>query len=56
MVQFILKAFSQDEEVQTIHLPIIFAAIMDLVDVITPHNPINQHDSYFTVAGPDRCG
>lgn len=33
MVQFILKAFSQDEEVQTIHLPIIFAAIMDLVDL-----------------------
>lgn len=33
MVQFILKTFAQDEEIQTIHLPIIFAAILDIVDV-----------------------
>jgi len=33
MVQFVLEAFSQDEEIQTIHLPIIFAAIMDLLDL-----------------------
>ncbi|KAK0466281.1 Dopey, N-terminal-domain-containing protein [Desarmillaria tabescens] len=31
MVQFILKTFSQDEEIQTIHLPVIFAAIVDLL-------------------------
>lgn len=33
MVQFILKNFAQDEEIQTIHLPIIFGAILDIVDV-----------------------
>ncbi|KAG6841563.1 hypothetical protein C0991_009598 [Blastosporella zonata] len=33
MVQFILKTFAQDEEIQTIHLPIIFAAILDLIDL-----------------------
>jgi len=33
MVLFILKTFSQDEEIQTIHLPIVFSAIMDIVDV-----------------------
>ncbi|KAK0199079.1 Dopey, N-terminal-domain-containing protein [Armillaria mellea] len=31
MVQFILRTFSQDEEIQTIHLPVIFAAIVDLL-------------------------
>jgi len=33
MVLFILKNFSQDEEIQTIHLPIMFTAIVDLLDV-----------------------
>lgn len=33
MIQFILKNFAQDEEIQTIHLPIIFGAILDIVDV-----------------------
>ncbi|KAG5652198.1 hypothetical protein H0H81_005933 [Sphagnurus paluster] len=33
MVQFILKNFSQDDEIQTIHLPIILVAILDLVDL-----------------------
>ncbi|KAJ7070662.1 Dopey, N-terminal-domain-containing protein [Mycena amicta] len=33
MVLFILRTFSQDEEVQTIHLPIIFASLADLVDI-----------------------
>ncbi|GLB43530.1 putative dopey, N-terminal [Lyophyllum shimeji] len=33
MVLFILKAFAQDDEIQTIHLPIIFAAILDIIDI-----------------------
>ncbi|KAG5733413.1 Protein dopey, partial [Termitomyces sp. T112] len=33
MIQFLLKTFSQDDEIQTIHLPIIFAAILDLIDI-----------------------
>ncbi|KAG6874376.1 hypothetical protein C0995_015112 [Termitomyces sp. Mi166 len=33
MVRFLLKTFAQDDEIQTIHLPIIFAAILDLIDV-----------------------
>ncbi|KAG6817586.1 hypothetical protein H0H87_006963 [Tephrocybe sp. NHM501043] len=33
MVQFVLKTFAQDDEIQTIHLPIIFAAILDLIDL-----------------------
>ncbi|KAG6813245.1 hypothetical protein H0H92_012882 [Tricholoma furcatifolium] len=32
LVQFVLKTFAQDEEIQTIHLPIIFAAVLDLID------------------------
>ncbi|KAF9566957.1 hypothetical protein CPC08DRAFT_758587 [Agrocybe pediades] len=31
LVDFILKSFSQDEEIQTIQLPITFAAILDLI-------------------------
>ncbi|KAK7025465.1 hypothetical protein VNI00_015993 [Paramarasmius palmivorus] len=31
MVLFVLKTFSQDEEIQTIHLPLIFTAVLDLV-------------------------
>ncbi|KAG6877602.1 hypothetical protein C0993_005728 [Termitomyces sp. T159_Od127] len=33
MAQFLLKTFSQDDEIQTIHFPIIFAAVLDLIDV-----------------------
>lgn len=33
MASFILKAFAQDEEIQTIHLPIVFVAILDILDV-----------------------
>lgn len=33
MVLFMLKTFTQDEEVQTIHLPLIFSAIVDLLEV-----------------------
>ena len=33
MVQFILSTFSQDEEMVTIHLPVIYAGIVDLVNV-----------------------
>ncbi|KAJ7755024.1 Dopey, N-terminal-domain-containing protein [Mycena maculata] len=33
MVLFILSTFVQEEEIQTIHLPIIFASIADLLDI-----------------------
>ncbi|KAJ7269339.1 Dopey, N-terminal-domain-containing protein [Mycena haematopus] len=33
MVLFILRTFPQEEEIQTIHLPIIFASITDLLDI-----------------------
>lgn len=33
MVSFILETFSQDEEIQTIHLPIAFSAIVDVLNV-----------------------
>ncbi|KAJ7750196.1 Dopey, N-terminal-domain-containing protein [Mycena metata] len=33
MVLFILRTFVQEEEIQTIHLPIIFASITDLLDI-----------------------
>ncbi|KAF5384809.1 hypothetical protein D9615_001099 [Tricholomella constricta] len=33
MVEFILKTFAQDDEIQTIHLPIIFAGILDIIDL-----------------------
>ncbi|KAJ7610904.1 Dopey, N-terminal-domain-containing protein [Roridomyces roridus] len=33
MVLFILRNFVQDEEIQTIHLPIIFASLADLLDI-----------------------
>ncbi|KAJ6520217.1 Dopey, N-terminal-domain-containing protein [Mycena sanguinolenta] len=33
MVLFILRTFPQDEEIRTIHLPIIFASITDLLDI-----------------------
>ncbi|KAF9056037.1 Dopey, N-terminal-domain-containing protein [Panaeolus papilionaceus] len=31
LVRFILKSFTHDEEMQTIHFPVIFAAILDIV-------------------------
>ena len=30
---FVLRTFAQDEEIQTIHLPIVFTAILDIVNV-----------------------
>ncbi|KAG5643542.1 hypothetical protein DXG03_000683 [Asterophora parasitica] len=33
MVLFILKNFAQDDEIQTIHLPIIFAGILDIINL-----------------------
>ncbi|KAF5380337.1 hypothetical protein D9757_007927 [Collybiopsis confluens] len=39
MVLFILKTFSQDEEIQTIHLPIIFAALVDMLDIRLKQDP-----------------
>ncbi|KAJ7103154.1 Dopey, N-terminal-domain-containing protein, partial [Mycena belliarum] len=33
MVLFILRTFTQEEEIQTIHLPIIFASLTDVLDV-----------------------
>jgi hypothetical protein len=36
MAVFILKTFSvQDEEIQTIHLPVVFSAIVEALDVST---------------------
>lgn len=34
MILFILNTFSQDEEIQTIHFPLIFAAVVDLLEVL----------------------
>ena len=31
MVSFVLTTFAQDEEIQTIHMPLIFTAILDLL-------------------------
>ncbi|THV06503.1 hypothetical protein K435DRAFT_960479 [Dendrothele bispora CBS 962.96] len=41
MVLFILKTFSQDEEIQIIHLPLIFTAIVDLLDFQVQKNNAN---------------
>ncbi|KAG6911306.1 hypothetical protein DXG01_002145 [Tephrocybe rancida] len=45
MVHFILKTFAQDDEIQTIHLPIIFAAILDLIDVQVQDNALRASTS-----------
>ncbi|KAF8640453.1 hypothetical protein AX17_000117 [Amanita inopinata Kibby_2008] len=39
MVLFVLKSFSQDEEIVTIHLPILYSAIVDFVDLQLCRNP-----------------
>ncbi|KAE9401014.1 hypothetical protein BT96DRAFT_956680 [Gymnopus androsaceus JB14] len=39
MVFFMLKTFTQDEEVQTIHLPLIFSAIVDLLEIQVAQDP-----------------
>ncbi|KIL71408.1 hypothetical protein M378DRAFT_188883 [Amanita muscaria Koide BX008] len=39
MILFILKTFSQDEEMVTIHLPVLYAGIADLVDAQIRQNP-----------------
>jgi len=31
--KFILQTFTQDDEIQTIHLPIVFSALFELVEV-----------------------
>ncbi|KAF8167553.1 Dopey, N-terminal-domain-containing protein [Crassisporium funariophilum] len=41
IVHFILESFSHDEEVQTIHLPVIFAALVDLLDHQVEIDPMN---------------
>jgi hypothetical protein len=33
MMAFILNSFAQDEEITTLHLPIAYAGIVDVVDV-----------------------
>lgn len=33
MMSFILNSFAQDEEITTLHLPITYAGIVDVVDV-----------------------
>jgi hypothetical protein len=44
MVLFILRTFPQEEEIQTIHLPVIFASIADLLDVRRPLFAPNEFD------------
>ncbi|KAJ8084790.1 hypothetical protein PM082_003567 [Marasmius tenuissimus] len=39
MVSFVLTTFAQDEEIQTIHLPLIFTAILDLL-LLRPQTPL----------------
>ncbi|RDB28675.1 Protein dopey [Hypsizygus marmoreus] len=39
MVLFILTTFAQDQEIQTIHLPIVFAAILDIIDLQIKNDP-----------------
>ncbi|KAJ3809392.1 Dopey, N-terminal-domain-containing protein [Lentinula aff. lateritia] len=39
MILFILNTFSQDEEVQTIHFPLIFAAVVDLLEIQVERDP-----------------
>ncbi|KAJ7204429.1 Dopey, N-terminal-domain-containing protein [Mycena pura] len=38
MALFILRTFPQEEEIQTIHLPIIFTSLTDLLDIETQRN------------------
>ncbi|KAJ3774387.1 Dopey, N-terminal-domain-containing protein [Lentinula raphanica] len=49
MMLFILKTFSQDEEVQTIHFPLIFAALVDLLQILVEQEP-SKASSPFTRA------
>ncbi|KAF9067320.1 Dopey, N-terminal-domain-containing protein [Rhodocollybia butyracea] len=39
MVLFILRTFSQDEEAQTVHFPLMFSAVMDLLDIQLKQDP-----------------
>ncbi|KAJ4470942.1 Dopey, N-terminal-domain-containing protein [Lentinula aciculospora] len=39
MMLFILKTFLQDEEVQTIHFPLIFSAVVDLLQIQVEQDP-----------------
>ncbi|KAF9486392.1 hypothetical protein BDN70DRAFT_822033, partial [Pholiota conissans] len=39
LAHFILQTFSHDEEIQTIHLPIMFGAIVDLTNACVESNP-----------------
>ncbi|KAJ3516253.1 hypothetical protein NLJ89_g1234 [Agrocybe chaxingu] len=47
LIRFILKSFSQDEEVQTIHLPVVFSAIIDLMAVEIQTNPSKASSDRF---------
>lgn len=40
LTRFILNTFSHDEEIQTIHLPVIFAGVVDLLYVCSEHTPL----------------
>jgi len=40
MALFILKSFTQDEEIQSIHLPIVFTALVDLLSVSKSENAL----------------
>ncbi|KAK2464744.1 hypothetical protein APHAL10511_003162 [Amanita phalloides] len=39
MIQFILNSYVQDEEITTVHLPVICAGIVDMVDWLIRQNP-----------------
>lgn len=46
MTTFVLNTFSQDEEIQTIHLPIVFAAIMDVLEVESSRYSLSSFDLF----------
>ncbi|CAA7265849.1 unnamed protein product [Cyclocybe aegerita] len=50
LIRFILKSFSQDEEVQTIHLPVVFSAIIDLMAVEIQTDPSKASSDRFREA------
>ncbi|KAF8633541.1 hypothetical protein AX15_001344 [Amanita polypyramis BW_CC] len=39
MAEFVLRSFFQDDEISTVHLPIVYAGIADLIDWLINRNP-----------------
>ena len=47
MVHFVLQTFSQDEEIKNVHLPIVFAGILDAIEVYSCLSlPVVGHSSH----------